>query len=97
MGIFGAFVVAMAVQAGPVEVKAAPVFNPSLCAKKRVDSCGCHHVYGVRHCHTKRQTEHCEGMVQRDEHADPGASQVDAFLSTMPQPAGPREDDTATL
>ncbi|MET0403412.1 MAG: hypothetical protein ABW123_13450 [Cystobacter sp.] len=95
MGIFGAFVVAMAVQAGPVEVKAAPVFNPSLCAKKRVDSCGCHHVYGVRHCHSKRQSEHCEGMVQRDD--SPGASQVDEFLSTVPESAGRHADDTATL
>jgi hypothetical protein len=85
MGIFGAVVMALAVHAGPLEVKTAPVFNPSLCAKKRVDSCGCHHVYGVRHCHTKRSTDHCEGMVQAD---PPAASQVDAFLATR---------DSATL
>ncbi len=97
MGIFGAFVVAMAVQAGPIEVKAAPVFNPSLCAKKRVDSCGCHHVYGVRHCHSKRQSEHCEGLVQSDESASRGASPVDDFLSTLPEAHDPSHADTATL
>jgi len=95
MGIFGAVVMALAVHAGPLEVKTAPVFNPSLCAKKRVDSCGCHHVYGVRHCHAKRQSDHCEGMVRADE---PGASQVDDFLSTLPEAAEHGgHGDTATL
>jgi hypothetical protein len=97
MGILGALVVAMAVQAGPVEVKVAPVFNPSLCAKKRVDSCGCHHVYGVRHCHSKRQSGHCEGMVRVDDASQRGASRVDDFLSTLPDSPAHEHEDTATL
>jgi len=67
MGILGALLVAVTVNAGPVEVKTAPVFNPAVCSKKRVDACGCHHVYGVRHCHPKRKSEHCEAMVQAPE------------------------------
>ena len=95
MGIFGAVVMALAVHAGPLEVKTAPVFNPSLCAKKRVDSCGCHHVYGVRHCHSKRSSEHCEGMVQVDPQ---GSSQVDDFLTTLTgTPAPDAHEDSATL
>jgi hypothetical protein len=96
MGIFGVLVLAVTVNAGPVELKTAPVYNPSICAKKRVDSCGCHHVYGVRHCHPKRQSDHCEGMVQADEASS--ASQVEDFLSTLPD-AGTRHEDakSATL
>jgi hypothetical protein len=70
MGILGALLVAVTVNAGPVEVKTAPVFNPSICAKKRVDPCGCHHVYGVRHCHPKRKSEHCEAMVKAPDSAE---------------------------
>jgi hypothetical protein len=70
MGILGALLVAVTVNAGPVEVKTAPVFNPAICAKKRVDPCGCHHVYGVRHCHPKRKSEHCEAMVKAPDSAE---------------------------
>ncbi len=34
------------------------------CDSKRVDACGCHHVYGVRHCHPNRKTSHCEAPVK---------------------------------
>jgi hypothetical protein len=74
MGILGALLVAVTVNAGPVEVKTAPVFNPAVCSKKRVDACGCHHVYGVRHCHPKRKSEHCEAMVQAPEPAEQNMS-----------------------
>jgi hypothetical protein len=37
-----------------------PIFAEGPCAKKRVDACGCHHVYGVRHCHPNRRTKYCE-------------------------------------
>lgn len=96
MGIFGAVVLAMAVNAGPVEAKTAPVFNPSLCAKKRVDACGCHHVYGVRHCHPKRQTEHCEGLAQAvDSSSSP--SWVDAYLEGLDEsPSKPAEHKVAS-
>lgn len=67
MGILGSLLLAVTLNAGPVDVKTAPVFNPSVCAKKRVDACGCHHVYGVRHCHPKRRSDHCEAMVWTSE------------------------------
>jgi hypothetical protein len=67
MGFLTGMVLAVALQAGPVEMTAAPVFNPSLCAKKRVDPCGCHHVYGIRHCHQNRKSNHCEAQVRADE------------------------------
>lgn len=37
-----------------------PLLRTDRCAKKRVDACGCHHVFGVRHCHPSRRTDHCE-------------------------------------
>ncbi|RKH27054.1 hypothetical protein [Corallococcus sicarius] len=64
MGFLTGVVLAVALQAGPVELSAGPVFNPSLCAKKRVDPCGCHHVYGIRHCHQNRKSNHCEAQVR---------------------------------
>jgi hypothetical protein len=64
MGFLSGMILAMALQAGPTEPTAGPVFNPSTCAKKRVDACGCHHVYGLRHCHPNRKSEHCEAPVK---------------------------------
>lgn len=71
MGFLGGIFLAVALHSAPVEQQeqkpvevAAPVFNPSVCAKKRVDSCGCHHVYGIRHCHPNRKGEHCEAPVK---------------------------------
>ncbi|NVI98898.1 hypothetical protein HV824_12320 [Myxococcus sp. AM009] len=72
MGFLGGIFLAVALQAGPVEKEqkpvavAAPVFNPSACAKKRVDPCGCHHVYGIRHCHPNRKGDHCEAPVKAE-------------------------------
>ncbi len=85
MGILGALLVAVTVNAGPVDVKTAPVFNPAICAKKRVDACGCHHVYGIRHCHPKRKSEHCEAMAQAPQSSKQNASSVQQFFSTEPQ------------
>ncbi|WP_257461853.1 hypothetical protein [Archangium lipolyticum] len=82
MGIFGALLVAVTVNAGPVEVKTAPVFNPAICAKKRVDACGCHHVYGIRHCHPKRKSDHCEAMAQAPESSEQNASSARQLFST---------------
>lgn len=31
---------------------------------KRIDPCGCHHQYGLRHCHPKKKTERCEAPVK---------------------------------
>jgi hypothetical protein len=70
MGFLGGVFLAVALQTAPVEQEqkpvevAAPVFNPSVCAKKRVDPCGCHHVYGIRHCHPSRKGDHCEAPVK---------------------------------
>ncbi len=33
------------------------------CVKKRVDGCGCHRVFGRRHCHPNRRTEACEAYA----------------------------------
>jgi hypothetical protein len=71
MGFLSGVFLAVALQAGPVETAAAPVFNPSICAKKRVDPCGCHHVYGIRHCHPNRKTNHCEAQVKAAEPEKP--------------------------
>lgn len=64
VGFVGSVLVAVALQAAPPVPQAGQVFNPSVCAKKRVDACGCHHVYGVRHCHPNRKSDHCEAPVK---------------------------------
>jgi hypothetical protein len=100
MGILGALLVAVTVNAGPVEVKTAPVFNPAVCSKKRVDACGCHHVYGVRHCHPKRKSDHCESMAQVDEAKDSKAVSIEQLFSTEPDSAeatAQEQQDSATL
>ena len=74
VGLIGGVLLAVTLGAGPVETKTAPVFNPTTCSKKRVDACGCHHVYGVRHCHPKRKSEHCEAMVQAPSPGEKDAS-----------------------
>lgn len=99
MGILGALLVAVAVNAGPVEVKTAPVFNPSICNKKRVDACGCHHVYGVRHCHPKRKSEHCESMAQVNDSNEKKAVSIEELFSPEPDSEATEEEqqDSATL
>ncbi|HET9450932.1 MAG TPA: hypothetical protein VFO83_08630 [Aggregicoccus sp.] len=46
------------------ELAAAMSYPSSVCKKKRVDACGCHHVYGTRHCHPDRKGKHCEAVVK---------------------------------
>ncbi|HLL54080.1 MAG TPA: hypothetical protein VK447_11060 [Myxococcaceae bacterium] len=41
-----------------------PLVKTGRCMKKPVDPCGCHHVYGVRHCHPTRRTSHCEARAE---------------------------------
>lgn len=62
MGVVTAILVAVGLNAAPVYLSR-PV-DPQVCAKKRVDPCGCHHVYGARHCHPNRKTDHCEAPVK---------------------------------
>jgi hypothetical protein len=31
---------------------------------KRTDPCGCHHQWGVRHCHPHKKTPRCEAPVR---------------------------------
>lgn len=62
MGVVTAFLVAVSINAAPVYLTR-PV-DPQVCAKKRVDPCGCHHVYGIRHCHPNRKGDHCEAPVK---------------------------------
>lgn len=33
------------------------------CLKKRVDRCGCHRVFGRRHCHPNRRREWCDAYA----------------------------------
>jgi hypothetical protein len=34
--------------------------SPAWSHEQRTDKCGCHHQYGLRHCHPNRQTPYCE-------------------------------------
>jgi hypothetical protein len=49
----------------PAQASAPPLrsTNGSSCAQKRTDACGCHHHFGLRHCHPKRKTARCEAPV----------------------------------
>ena len=38
-------------------LSAAPAWAHS---SKRTDPCGCHHQWGLRHCHPTKKTESCE-------------------------------------
>jgi hypothetical protein len=64
MGLALAAAIALAVGLGqprlPKEAVAEQRLGPRECTKKRVDPCGCHHVYGIRHCHPNRVSGHCE-------------------------------------
>lgn len=50
----------------PAALANGPPLEPArnqACAKKRTDACGCHHYYGLRHCHPKLKTDRCERPV----------------------------------
>lgn len=34
--------------------------------EKRTDPCGCHHQWGLRHCHPKQKTVRCEAPAKSD-------------------------------
>lgn len=58
--------VAGLVAIAPVALANGPPLEPArnqACAKKRTDACGCHHYYGLRHCHPKLKTDRCERPV----------------------------------
>ncbi|MDQ3263880.1 MAG: hypothetical protein M3Y59_09485, partial [Myxococcota bacterium] len=38
--------------------------GPAAAHEKRADKCGCHHQYGLRHCHPKYKTKTCEAPVK---------------------------------
>lgn len=60
--VVAGILLAMGLNAAPVYLSR-PV-DPQICAKKRVDPCGCHHIYGMRHCHPNRKSDHCEAPVK---------------------------------
>ncbi|MBX5484582.1 MAG: hypothetical protein IRZ16_22390 [Myxococcaceae bacterium] len=67
MGRWRNAVLALAVAWGAVAF-ASPISTAGTqkCEQKRVDACGCHHVYGLRHCHPNRRTSHCEAPVKTE-------------------------------
>ncbi len=44
--------------------------GPAAAHEKRADKCGCHHQYGLRHCHPKYKTKTCEAPVKATETVD---------------------------
>jgi hypothetical protein len=103
MGFLGGVFLAVALHSAPVEQNqsraeqkpvevAAPVFNPSICAKKRVDPCGCHHVYGIRHCHPNRKGDHCEAPVKAQLPAESESSQAQAPVQKTQAPEKKKVD-----
>ncbi|AGC41415.1 hypothetical protein MYSTI_00056 [Myxococcus stipitatus DSM 14675] len=97
MGFLSGIFLAVALQAVPADSLAGPVFNPSICAKKRVDACGCHHVYGIRHCHPNRKGEHCEAPVKAQVSASetPETTEAPVLESREAEQAAPRKAPSA--
>jgi hypothetical protein len=84
LGRLRGMVVVVALTAGTMaEAASPPIYSTSgaSCAKKRTDACGCHHFYGLRHCHPKLKTPRCESPAK----AETPASSSDAHASTPPQ------------
>ena len=63
MGAIAAVLLALSMGQTTYGAAAEQSRGPS-CSKKRVDACGCHHVYGLRHCHPNRKTPKCEAPVK---------------------------------
>ena len=65
MGWASALLMGLSLQASPSAPVAStgPAVATSLCTKKQVDACGCHHVFGARHCHATRKSAHCEAQA----------------------------------
>jgi hypothetical protein len=51
---------------------------------KRTDPCGCHHQYGLRHCHPTQKSPKCEAPV-RAKQPVPQAKPPAAELDRQPQ------------
>jgi hypothetical protein len=68
MGWISGLMVAMVLGGSGTPSYSTPSYSPTAgtqsCEKKRVDACGCHHVYGVRHCHPNRRSNHCEQLAE---------------------------------
>ena len=43
------------------------VAAPGLGHEARMDKCGCHNQYGLRHCHPSKRTKRCERTVKDTE------------------------------
>ena len=50
---------------------------PAWSHEKRTDRCGCHHEFGLRHCHPNKKTQSCEAPVK---------AKVPARPKTAPKP-----------
>lgn len=50
---------------------------------KRIDACGCHHQYGLRHCHPKKKSNRCEAPVN-------GAEKATTTDARSQKPEGPK-------
>lgn len=66
MGRWKNAVLAVAIAWGAAAFAAPTTVGTQKCEKKRVDACGCHHIYGLRHCHPNRKGAHCEAPVKTD-------------------------------
>jgi hypothetical protein len=47
---------------------------PAWAHEKRTDRCGCHHEFGLRHCHPNKKTQGCEAPVKAKVPAQPKAA-----------------------
>ena len=87
MGIWIALAVSLALAAEPPPSSSPPksqsnvypgaldddTMGTNACLKKRVDRCGCHRIFGRRHCHPNRRTETCDAYAV-DQRANSSAS-----------------------
>lgn len=54
-------------KAWPLALSVVLLAAPGAAHEKRTDRCGCHHQFGLRHCHPKKKTPKCEAPVKASE------------------------------
>jgi hypothetical protein len=43
---------------------------------KRTDPCGCHHQWGLRHCHPQKKTPRCEAAARSEARSGDGKAKA---------------------
>jgi hypothetical protein len=62
------------------------VAGPAAAHDKRTDRCGCHHQYGLRHCHPNKKTSACEAPARAEPRQETAARATSTSGGTQTAP-----------